>query len=198
MDNQAVFLDRDGTINEDVGYLDNPERLKFLPRAVEAIKLLNNKVGIKVIVVSNQSGVARGFFSEETVKRIDEKMQEELLAQGASIDATYFCPHHPEIGKQPYRVNCECRKPNPGLLLQAAREYGIELRRSYMVGDKMSDIEAGVNARCRTILVLSGEGHQSLLSRHKWKVSPDHVALDLYEAVQWIIEAKLTQNGDGK
>lgn len=186
MSNWAVFIDRDGTINHDSGYLVDPEGLRLLPMVAEAIKLLN-KAGARLIIVSNQSGVARGFFSEEDVRRFNQRLEEELLAQGAIVDAFYFCPHHPGLGEGPYRIDCQCRKPKPGLLLQAAEEHEVDLSYSYLIGDKMSDVEAGTNAGCRAILVLTSEEEQDHLNQAELNVSPSYIAQDLYEATQWII-----------
>lgn len=192
MSNWAVFIDRDGTINVDVGHLDKPEKIQIIPRTAEAIKVLN-KAGAKVIVVSNQSGVALGLLSVKTVRMINRRLKKRLMSQGALIDALYFCPHHPEIGKYPYRIDCQCRKPKPGLLLQAAAEQNIDLSRSYMIGDRESDIEAGAYAGCSTILVLTGEGRQVLQNQKKLSVSSDYIAKDFYEAAQWIIRKSLVK-----
>jgi len=189
-DNWAVFMDRDGTINYDPGYLGDPEKVQLLPKVPEAIKLLN-EAGAKVIVVSNQSGVARGFFTEEVVRKVNERLREKLLLQRARIDDFYFCPHHPDFGEEPYRIDCECRKPKPGLLIQAAREHGIDLSHSFVVGDKLSDIEAGLNAGCRTILVLNGKDPEVLAIDTRLNASPDYIAPDLYEAAEWILKQRM-------
>jgi len=191
VDRVAVFLDKDGTINEDVGYLADPNEFKLLPGVTEGIKLLN-QAGFKVIVVSNQSGIARGLFSEEMVRKIDKKMQDELLSRGALLDAIYFCPHHPDIGEPPYRQDCYCRKPKPGLLLRAAKIHRINLAHSYMVGDKLSDVEAGRRAGCRTILLLKNETQNSLGKAKKlvWKTKPDYIVSNLYIAAQLICKQR--------
>ena len=157
---RAVFLDRDGVINRivyhhEIGVIDTPftvEQFELLPGVGEAISSLN-AMGFKVVVVSNQPGVAKGHFSPETLEAMHEKMRGLLAAQGARIDAVYWCPHHPEEGGPPYRMRCDCRKPEPGLLLQAAREMGVDLGQSYMVGDSITDVQAGERAGCRTLLV---------------------------------------------
>jgi D-glycero-D-manno-heptose 1,7-bisphosphate phosphatase len=156
---RAVFLDRDGTINVEKDYLHKIEDFEFIPGAPEAIKQLKD-AGFLVIVVSNQSGVARGFFSEEDVYKLHQYLQLELRVYGTSIDAFYFCPHHPEKGLRAYKIECDCRKGSPGMLLQAAREYDIDLQKSFMVGDKLADIEAGERAGCKSILVLTGYGER--------------------------------------
>lgn len=176
--NPAVFLDRDGTIVFDPGYLDHPSKVQLLPRAGEAIRLLNLS-GLKVVVVTNQSGLARGYFTEETLSAIHRRMLDLLEREGARLDGIYYCPHHIDgvIGK--WKVQCGCRKPQPGLLFRAAEEMRLDLARSYVVGDKPSDIGAGRAAGCKTVLISSTEG--------TCEPRPDRVASDLYEAVSWIL-----------
>ncbi|MFH1362501.1 MAG: HAD family hydrolase, partial [bacterium] len=129
---KAVFLDRDGTIIEDVGYLNNPNDIKFIPGSIEAIKQLN-KTGYKVIVITNQSGVARGLIAEDMLQTIDKTMQKHILSGGAHLDAIYYCPHHPDHGHYPHKQNCKCRKPNPGMLKKAAKDHNIDLNQSFMI-----------------------------------------------------------------
>ncbi len=157
---RAVFLDRDGTINVEKDYLHRVEDFEFIPGAPEAISHLND-AGFVVLVVSNQAGIARGYFEPRAVEALHEHLQSELVYFGAHIDGFYFCPHHPTEGQGEYRQECDCRKGKPGLLLQAAEEHGIDLAQSYMVGDKASDIEAGVAAGCTPLLVLTGYGSQA-------------------------------------
>lgn len=154
---RAVFLDRDGTINVEKNYLHKIEDFEFIPGAPEAIRRLKD-AGFLVIVVSNQAGIARGYFDEAAVEALHRHMQSELARIGTAIDAFYFCPHHPEEGVGAYKVDCDCRKGEPGMLLRAAEEYDIDLHASFMVGDKLADIEAGERAGCRSILVLTGYG----------------------------------------
>ena len=180
---RAVFLDRDGTIIEDVGYLDDCSKIKFLPRVSEAIKLLN-KSGFKVIIVTNQAGVARGYFTEDTVKEINRITQESLAEHGAVIDKIYYCPHHVEGTIEEYKKDCNWRKPNTGMIEEAARELGIDLNNSFIIGDKISDIEAGHRAGCKTIF-LASENHPN--KEGEIPLS-DHIATDLYEAVQWLMQ----------
>ena len=184
--NRAVFLDRDGTINEDTGYIDDIRKFTLLSGVPRAVKLLN-KARFKVIVVTNQSGVARGFFTEDTVREINTRMQQMLYQKSAIIDAVYFCPHHPEAGRWPYKRICDCRKPKPGLLKKAAREHNIDLFSSYMIGDDVRDIEAGYSAGCRTILLLTKQRISSPGVLKNAPVKPDYVAEDLCEAVRWIL-----------
>lgn len=153
---QAVFLDRDGTINVEKDYLYRPEEFEFIPGAAEAIRLLN-RAGFLVVVVTNQSGVARGYYTEQDVYQLHRHIEQLLLMADARIDAWYYCPHHP-AGQHPYNLDCDCRKPRTGMLEQAAQDLGIDLSRSWMVGDKQVDVEAGIAAGCRPLLVLTGYG----------------------------------------
>jgi len=152
MKRKAIFLDRDGTIIADKGFVHKKEDLELLPGAVEAIKLANHH-GFLVIVVTNQSGIARGYFTEDQLKAFNAHLAWTLKTQGARIDAFYYCPHHPEAPIKAYRKDCPCRKPRPGLLLKAAEELNIDLAKSYMVGDSPRDVEAGKRAGCHTILL---------------------------------------------
>ena len=181
---RAVFLDRDGTIIEDVGYLDECSKIRFLPRVSEAIKLLNEN-GFKVIVATNQSGVARGYFTEETVREINRYIQESLAKQGALIDKTYYCPHHIEGTVEEYMKECHCRKPNPGMIKEAAGEYDIDLKGSFVIGDESTDIEAGHGAGCKTILLAD---KRSPNGGREATLIPDYIAPDLYEAVKWVVK----------
>lgn len=147
--NRAIFLDRDGVINKHIPYCSRPEDFEFLPLVAEGIRLLNEK-GFKVVVVTNQSGIGRGYFTEGMLSVIHYKMTQELLKHGAHIDAIYYCPHHPED-------NCTCRKPNTDMLLKAAKELNIELNQSYMIGDSEIDIETGKKVGCKTFLIVSDE-----------------------------------------
>jgi D-glycero-D-manno-heptose 1,7-bisphosphate phosphatase len=159
---RAVFLDRDGTINVEKDYLYKTEDFEFIPGAQEAIKKLKG-AGFLVIVVSNQSGVARGFFDEDAVNQLHQHIQDELIDYGTSIDDFYFCPHHPDKGMGAYKLDCNCRKGKPGMLLQAALEHNLDLQHSFMVGDKLADIEAGKRAGCESLLVLTGYGATTAL-----------------------------------
>ena len=154
---RAVFVDRDGTINLEKEYLHTPDEFEFIPGAPEAIRILG-EAGFLVIVVTNQSGVARGYYGEEDVLRLHRYMDELLAREGAKVDAYFYCPHHPDNGAGKYRIECACRKPLPGMLLQAAAELGVNLSESWMIGDKMADIEAGSAAGCSSALVLTGYG----------------------------------------
>ena len=179
----AVFLDRDGTINEEVGYLDHLEKFKMIPGTAEAIRRINVS-GLKAVVVTNQSGVGRGYFSERLVGEVHALLQEMLKEKGAFIDAFYFCPHHPTEGKGAYLTFCDCRKPQPGLLLMAAEDLDIDLERSYMVGDMPKDVETARKVGAKGILVKTGYGSQQAAE----EVRPDYLAEDLLDAVNWILK----------
>ena len=190
MGHPAVFLDRDGTINEEMGYVNHLERFVLLPRVGQAIRLLNEN-GLKAVVVTNQSGVARGYFPESLVHQIHHKMQDLLKTEGAQIDGIYYCPHHPEAGNPPYRQKCRCRKPAPGLVEEAVKDLDIDCSKSYVIGDRGLDIEFAHRIGAKGILVLTGYGKGEWeFLRDQWSVKPDHVAPDLYEAVQWILLQK--------
>lgn len=154
---KAVFLDRDGTINVEVQYLSQVEDFQFIPGVPWALRCLKD-AGYLLVVVTNQSGIGRGLYDEAALESIHNHMHEDLAHFGASIDACYFCPHHPEHGTGDYRTECGCRKPLPGMLQQAALDLDIDLAASYMIGDKLIDIEAGRAAGCMPILVLTGHG----------------------------------------
>ncbi len=188
MKKPAVFLDRDGTINEQMGYINHPSRFFLLPGAAEAIRLLNAN-GFLSIVVSNQSGVARGYFPLELVYEIHSKMEKMLEKDGARLDGIFFCPHHPRGAVPEYSVKCDCRKPETGLIAQACRKLEIDRTRSYVVGDRCQDLEMARSAGLKGVLVLTGYGRGErdyLLPGSSTK--PLYVAKDLLEAVQWIIK----------
>ena len=176
----AVFLDRDGTIAEEVGYLNHASRFRIFPFAAEAIRRLNG-AGLPVVVVTNQSGVGRGYFPESLVRTVNELMTQQLAAVEARIDAIYYCPHTSAD-------NCDCRKPKTGMLERAAREHALDLRRSFVVGDRYGDVELARNAQARSVLVRTGYGEGELAWHSaKWSTQPDHVAEDLRDATDWIL-----------
>jgi D-glycero-D-manno-heptose 1,7-bisphosphate phosphatase len=185
----AVFLDRDGTLTEEVGYVNHPSRLRLLPRSAEAIRRLN-AAGVPAVVVTNQAGIARGYFDEPMLHAVNAELRAQLAREGAYLDGLYFCAHHPTEGPEPLRLRCECRKPKPGMLLQAAAELDIDLTRSVMVGDKASDLEVAPAVKARGVLVLTGYGRGEWEYRpEKFVVRPDHVARDLLDAVEWALKA---------
>ncbi len=156
---RAVFLDRDGTINREVDYLSTPDDFEFLPGAVGALRGLQD-AGFALVVVTNQSGIARGILSEDTLHRIHARMTGELRESGVTIDWIGYCPHHPEVGPVGYRALCSCRKPGPGMLLHAAADLGIDLERSFCVGDSLRDLEAAAAISVPGLLVRTGKGAQ--------------------------------------
>jgi len=178
----AVFLDRDGTLNEDVGYLDSLDRLTILPGAVEAVRLVN-EAGLLAVVVTNQSGVARGLFDEAFLRALHRHMGSLFADQGALIDAFYYCPHHPTAGRGTYLKACNCRKPEPGMLLQAAREWGIDLERSYTIGDMPKDVLVGQRTGGKGILL----GTASSVDDRLEGISPDFLAEDVLAAIRWVL-----------
>lgn len=185
----SIFLDRDGTINREVHHLRRVDELELLDGAAEAIRLFNRSA-IKVVVVTNQAGIARGFLSEERLEEIHQGLRAMLARQGAYVDAIYYCPHHPTEGLGRYRLDCVCRKPRPGSLHRAADEMGLDLSHSYLVGDKSSDMEAGRAAGCRTVLVRTGYGVATEAVLQASRRQPDHVAVNLLEAAQWILSQR--------
>lgn len=187
---RAVFIDRDGTISEEVGYINHASRFNLFSYSADAINELHRNDYL-AIVITNQAGVARGYFSEEMVQAVHKKMTGELAAAGAALDAIYYCAHHPSVGEPPYRLDCDCRKPRPGLLLRAANDLDINLSDSWMVGDRYSDIELAANAGVRSILVLSGYGRGEWEhKRDTWSIKPDLVAENLLEAVRLVCSNK--------
>jgi D-glycero-D-manno-heptose 1,7-bisphosphate phosphatase len=185
--NKAVFLDRDGTVTEEVGYLVNVEMLRMIPGAGAAIRKLN-QAGFKVVLVTNQSGVARGYFPESLVHEAHARLKGMLKSEGARLDGIYYCPHHPSAGNSKYTAVCDCRKPATGLLDRAAKELSIDLRGSYMVGDKWSDVELAHNAGAKAVLVQTGFAHDDPGNVRPPHVDdPDFTAHDLTEAAEWIL-----------
>lgn len=183
---RAVFLDRDGTINVELAFLHRPEEFEFIPGAPEAIRLLND-TGYRVIVVTNQSGIARGFYDEAAVIRLHRYMDGELNRFGATIDAYYYCPHHPDYGDGNYRKSCDCRKPMDGMLRRGAAEFSLDMGASYMIGDRLVDVEAALRSGCRPIMVRTGYGASESAS-----LPPDIPVYDaLPDAVRAIIDGRV-------
>lgn len=181
MNKVAVFLDRDGTINEQMGYINHLSRLVLLPQTIPAIRRLN-QAGLKVVAVTNQSGAARGYFPVSLVAEVHAHLENLLAASGAHLDGIYACLHGPDEG-------CACRKPKPGLIRQAARELDLELARSYLVGDRLLDVQTAAQAGVKGILVLTGygRGEYEYLAPTS-QVKPAYVATDLLDAADWIIK----------
>ena len=183
----AVFVDRDGTIIEHRHYLTSTSELSVLEGAAQAIARLN-EAGLAVVLATNQSAVGRGFLSQAELEAIHRDLCRRLQEQDASLDGIYFCPHHPTQARQEYRVDCPCRKPKPGMLKKASRRLALDLARSFMIGDTLSDIQAGHAAGCRSILVETGKGRQEARRIGDGPEAPDFVAADLSAAVDWLLE----------
>ncbi len=180
MKNKAIFVDRDGTINRDVHYLDNPDKFTMYPGVGKGIKTLKKK-GYKIIVITNQSGIGRGYFTEHQLMSIHERMTEEFQQFDVILDGIYYCPHHPED-------KCKCRKPQTGLFEQAITEHNIDVQKSFMIGDKILDIEAGKKTGTKTILIPEPHVRDECLSKEiTWEYSPDYIADDFCNAVVWIL-----------
>lgn len=179
---RAIFLDRDGTINVERGYLLHPADIELNPTAGEAMRILN-ELNILTIVITNQAAIDKRLLSLEQFEIISDKLWEDLSAVGAHFDALYYCPHSPEI-----TPDCHCRKPKPGLILQAAKDFNIDLPSSFMIGDKLTDIEAGHASGCKTILLLSGHGEKAYKDLENYEgTHPDFICRNLGEAVAWLL-----------
>jgi D-glycero-D-manno-heptose 1,7-bisphosphate phosphatase len=177
----AVFLDRDGTVNEEMGYINHLSRFALLPGTAAAVRRLN-EAGLKVVVVTNQSGAARGYFPLSLVEEVHAYLRDLLAQEGAHLDAIYTCLHGPQDG-------CGCRKPQPGLILQAAAELNLDLGRSYLVGDRYKDLQTGAKAGVKGILVLTGYGRGEYEHFGRtWEAQPAYIAADLLDAAAWIIK----------
>lgn len=181
--NKAVFIDRDGTINVDVHYLDAPNKFEMYPGVGEGVKKLKEN-GFKIIVVTNQSGVARGYFTEKQLFSIHERMKKEIQKFNVILDGIYYCPHHPTD-------NCSCRKPNTGLFEKAIKDNNIEVNRSYMLGDKITDISAGKKIGAKTILIPEMHMREKILMEKKiWDSYPDYIAYNFTDAVERILQSE--------
>ena len=188
MKRPALFMDRDGTVSEEVGYVNHPSRFRLFPYTADAIKLLNEN-GWLAIVVTNQAGVARGYFAEDIIVQVHDRLRGDLENAAARLDAIYYCAHHPSVGEPPYRLDCDCRKPKTGLIERATADFEIDLERSWMVGDRYGDLELAQNAGLHSAFVLSGYGRGEWeYQRGSWTLEPEVVAEDLLEAVKIIID----------
>lgn len=183
--NKAIFLDRDGTLNEDPGYLGDPEQVILLPTVGEALSILKNKYNFLLIVVSNQSGVARGLITEDDVKKVNSRINELLSKYNVRIDEFYYCTAHPDYSSAD---KCICRKPSPKMILDASEKFNINLSKSYLIGDSISDIESADNAGCKSILVKTGYGVETISMLQKQNKFPSFVAENLMDAVNFIIK----------
>ncbi len=170
---KAIFLDRDGVVNKEVGYLSSPKNFEFIEGSIEALKILKRK-GFLLIVITNQAGIARGYFPEKTLERIHDKMIKRLKQNGVELDDIYYCPHHPDFSGP-----CDCRKPNPRMILKAVLKHNIDLTSSYMVGDTLNDVQTGKNAKCKKVLVLTGYGKEE--QNEIGQIIPDMIFKNLKE-----------------
>ena len=187
MPRPAIFLDRDGTLSHEVGYVNHLSRFRLFPFAAAAVRAINN-AGLLAVVATNQAGVARGYYPESLVHEVHDALRSELSGGGARLDGVYVCMHHPSLGEPPYRLDCDCRKPKPGLLLRAAADLEIDLPHSYVIGDRGADLELAWNVGARGVLVKTGYGLGELSHRApRWPRQPDLVAEHLLEAVQLIV-----------
>jgi D-glycero-D-manno-heptose 1,7-bisphosphate phosphatase len=185
MKNKVVFVDRDGTINVDVHYLDDPDKFEMYPGVQRGVKKLQEN-GFKIIVITNQSGIARGYFTEEQLSAVHERMKQEFQSFNVTLDGIYYCPHHPDD-------KCNCRKPNNGLFEKAIQEHNINVKKSYMLGDKILDVGAGKKIGVGTVLIPEPHIREEFLSQiNKFEYTPDYIADDFLDAVEWI----LNRNGN--
>lgn len=182
----AVFLDRDGVLLKEKHYLSSPENVELFPNAANAVRMLR-EFDFLTIVVTNQSAIARGLITEEQLQDIHLELEKQLKkAANIALDDILVCPHHPSKGIAPYRSKCSCRKPEPGMLLAAQKKFDLDLTKSFLIGDKRTDIEAGKRVQCFSILVRTGYGEEELVKWPKGAPKPDAVCQDVYAAAQWI------------
>jgi len=173
-----------------VGYINHPSRFHLFPWSVEAVRAING-AGWLAVVVTNQAGVARGFFPESMVHHIHDSLSASMLAGGARLDAIYYCPHHPAVGVAPYRLDCDCRKPRPGMLQRAQHELGADLARSWVIGDRRGDLQLAWGVGCKAALIKSGYGRGEVeLGVPHWDRAPDLIAEHVLDAVGRILESE--------
>ncbi|MFH0702665.1 MAG: HAD family hydrolase [bacterium] len=184
----TVFLDRDGTLIEEVGYIKDIKDIKFIGKAVESIKKLNEH-NILVILISNQSGIARGYFKETDVENINNRIKELLTEKDAYLDGIYYCPHHPDGIVKEFSKDCDCRKPKAGLIYQALNDFQeIDLKKAYVIGDKATDIELARNVGCKGILLKTGYGSEVIQGKYQNYTEPDYIADNIEGSVEWILK----------
>lgn len=184
----GIFLDRDGTINDEVHYLSSPSQLRLLPGSADAIREAND-AGLPVFIITNQSGIARGVLTEQQLEEIHRELFSMLGKHRARITASYYCPHHPDLGVGIYRTECDCRKPKAGMIMKAVKEFGIDPTHSFVIGDRMIDVQTGKAVGASTILVLTGYGREELELCKQNGIEADHVSENLYDAMQVVIQA---------
>jgi D-glycero-D-manno-heptose 1,7-bisphosphate phosphatase len=195
MKKRAVFLDRDGNINRDVGYPNSYDIIEIYPYSFEAVRKLN-QAGFLAVIITNQSGIGRGLIQEENLLDIHARMQADFEQQRAHIDGVYYCPHYLDSSHPEYGRDCTCRKPRPGMGLQAVRDFGIDPALSYMIGDKVEDIQFGLNLGATPILVLTGYGEKSREKLAVLGIEPAYIAPTLLDAVNWILAKDEKHNTD--
>lgn len=185
MSNKAIFLDRDGTINIDTGYIGSPDLIELYPGVSEGIKILKNQLGYKIIVISNQSGIARGLISTNDVERVNERINFLLTINSAKIDSFYYCPYHPDFSSE---KDCSCRKPSPKMVLEAAKDFQIDLNKSFFFGDKASDVACGKRAGVKTILIKNSISDAEINELINSQNSPNFIASNFLDAVKFVEE----------
>lgn len=191
MSYKAIFLDRDGTLNEDPGYLGNPDHLKLFPGTAKALSLLKKKLGVKYIVISNQSGISRGLITVEMVEAVNQKLNSLLMVEDVKIDSFYYCPFHPDFSSE---EETKCRKPSPEMIFRAADDLEIDLPSSYFIGDSYSDIMCGINAGIKTVLVKTGYGIDTISILKKENKFATFVADNIAEACTFIYKDLTGEN----
>ncbi len=183
---KAIFLDRDGTLNEEMGYINHSSRFVVFDFTFEAIRILN-KSGFLVFIITNQSGLARGYFDEELLTGIHKQLIGEAKKENAIIEKIYFCPHHKDGSVKKYKADCNCRKPKPGMLLKAQKDFEVSLENSYMIGDRFKDVKFGQTNGLKTIMVMSGYGlGEYTYQKESWQKHPDFICKNLLDAAKLI------------
>lgn len=184
----VVFLDRDGTLNEEIGYIRELSFLTLIAGAAESVKKLN-KANIASILVSNQTGAARGYYGEEHIQKLNDRLLELLKEKGAFLDGVYYCPHLETANVKPLAIKCDCRKPAPGMVHQAYKDYpDLDKNKAYVIGDKASDIELAKNCGAKGVLVRTGYGQAVTDGNYQWRVEPSYTAINIVDAVEWILK----------
>ncbi len=184
----VVFLDRDGTLNQEIGYIQDTADLKLIPGAAAAVRQLN-AASIAVILVTNQTGAARGYYPEQHIRALNTRLEELLQSGDAYLDAVYYCPHLKEGSVPEWSIDCFCRKPAPGMIDRAFAEHPqLDRLRAYVVGDKATDVELARNCKLKAVLVTTGYGHQVLKGTYQWQVEPDFIAQEIRYAIDWILD----------
>ena len=187
----AIFFDRDGTLNQEIDYLSRPDQLVLVEGAVEAVRLVNRRRRL-ALVITNQSGIARGYFTEARLMAIHLHLSKMFADEGARLDGIYYCPHHPSEGEPPYRIDCDCRKPKSRLLERAARDFDLDLPRCAVIGDRLSDVEMAHRVGALGILVLTGYGQaEAAKLTRPGETQPDHISANVLDAVTWILANEL-------